>query len=912
MSWATPEAPPTVSNSWDMPGASVTVSNSWDTVAPSVPDSSWDITATTTQEHSWDVPVPTTQTSSWDAASFRPMTPSLWRASGTRQSQGCRGPLSAASNTSNISTAVSGASSKTPASLVADSWDSPVKVVSKSCDISAASVSWDAPVTISQSQAHADRSASQTSEPRTSESATSTNSAVPLIEQPARAPPSDGKKLGDTPLITSAEMSWDAPAPAVANDLWDAPTPALAGNPSDRPAKQADRSWGAPDSSASELQHLSWDQPDGPPERTSSRNPYRSGRHDSRPPRLGSIRNHEYSDGNTSSAASKTTAGLGASRWAPTNRPQRRRFKGQRQYEAEGGSRRGYSGGYSERDGSDNYGQELGSNGNWASKDQGNINTRGDKGPWPALNASGDIDSDRPETAATTSNDWDATPVAALTSDWDTAVVLPTDNWGIASASTDSWDATAPAVIDSWETPTPPVNSWDAPALAVRYNRDAVSAPVKEEAPARTLSAPAQTESKAAPARDDTWAAAAVFVPKSWSASEKSPNNAVPAPAPAPGTEYAGWDTPVPVPVPDNSWDATPTTAINDNTSSPAPPPIPSKAEPMNALVSALHDPELPQSEPKFESKAAIRAQDQSSQPSQSSWDPPALAAADNSWEMPTSAAASSWDATPVNTTQKSELDAPNFANSRSLASDSWSQSQSQSYPHTGSGAFKQLRFGGGGLAGSKYSNGRGSYRGGSRGGRLGGDYDRRGGNIDDKSDYGGGYGDRGGYKDKRGNHQENDRPSTRDRTHVGDGGPPRSIYGNSIENSERPSRDYDSNSAARSWDAASAEQFSEHRSWGSQVPGTAVSWNMAPVAAAESWDVSAAAGAIMEKSIASAAAAPQRPTAAENKRPAAAGRTSPASASAVMVPSTSNSWDASACEQRNDSWHIQQPTNSW
>ncbi|KAK9353083.1 hypothetical protein V1523DRAFT_412031 [Lipomyces doorenjongii] len=956
-SWATPEATATVSNSWDTPVASTTVSNSWDTLAPSVPDSSWNIPVPTTQEHSWDMPAPTTQTSSLDAPSSRPMAPSVGRTRSRSRSRSHSRPsarsaqsfradpahprseaaldsqwsapkprtsrtLSAASNTSNISTAVSGASSKTPASLIAGSWDSPVKVVSKSWDISAASASWDAPLTVTQSQAHADRSASQS---------------------------------GDTPTIASAEMSWNTPAPAVANDSWDASTPALAADPSDRPAKQADYSWGAPDSSASELQHLSWDKPDGPPEGTSLRNPYGSGRHDSRPRRFGSIPNHESSDGNTSSAASKTAIGLGASRWAPTNRPQRRRFEGQRRrYEDEGDSRRGYSGRYSERDRSDNYGQDA--NGNWTNKDQGNIDTSGDKGAWPTPNARGDIDSDQPETAATTSNDWDAVPAATLTSDWEAVVVSPTtlspvvtgNNMNLpdqqkdiksvtpqavrppkptsntaAPASTDGWDATAPAVIDSWEAPTPAVNSWDAPALAVGYSRDAVSAPVREEAPARALPVPTQTESKAAPTRDDSWAAAAVFVPKSCSAPEKSSNNTVPAPVPAPaparGTEYAGWDTPVPVP--DNSWDATPTTASNGNTfTSSASPPISSK--PMNALVPALHDPEPPQSERKFEYKPAIRAQDQSSQPSQSSWDTPALTTADNSWDMPTSA--SSWDATSVTTTQTSGWDAPNPADSRSLASDSWSQSQSQGYARNGSGAPKELHFGGGSLAGSKYSNGRRSYRGGSRGGRIGGDYDRGGGNVDDNSDYGGGYGDRSGYRGKSGDHQENDRPSARDGTHVGDGGPPRSIYGSSSESSERPSRDYDSNRAAQSWDGASAQQFSERRSWGSQVPGTAVSWNMAPGAAAESWDASAAAGGATEMSIASTAAAalptaalptaappaaPQGPTAAE-----AAGRTSPAPApaSAVLVPSTSNSWDASASEQRNDSWHIQQPTNSW
>ncbi|KAK9316110.1 hypothetical protein V1522DRAFT_403313 [Lipomyces starkeyi] len=936
-SWTTPKAPATVSNSWDTPGASVTASNSWDTPAPSVPDSSWDVSAPTTQAHSWDMPVPTTQASSWDAPFSRPMAPSVGRTRSrsrpsSRSAQSFQAnsaqPRSevalatAVSNTSNIGTGVSGTSSNTLGPVTTDSWDSPVNVQSKSWDIPATSSSWHAPVSISQSQAHADRSASQTSVPPTSKSATCTNSAIH---------PSEEQQSGDTPAITSAEMPWDTPAPAAANDLWDAPTPALAADSSDRPTKQADYSWSAPDS---EPQHLSWDQPEGPPESTSSRSPYGRGRHDSRPSRLGSIQNHEYSVGSTSSAASKTTViGLGASRWAPTNRPQRQRFEGQpRRYDDEGGSRRGYGGGHSGPDRSDNYGQESGSNGNWTRKDQGNIDTSEDRASWPAPNASGDISSDRPEPAATTINDWGAAPVAAPTSDWDAVLVLPTDNWGstpapvvtgnnrngpdqrqdiksvtpqavkqskttsntTASASTDSWEATAPAVIDSWEVPTPTVNSWDASALAVGYSRDAVSAP-------------AQTESKAPPTRDDSWAAAAVFVPKSWTAPEKSPNNAVPTPAP--GTEYAGWDTPVPVP--DKSWDAIPTTASNDNTSSRAPPLIPSNAEPMNALVPALHDPE-PQSEPKFEPGAAIRAQDQSSQPSQSSWDSPALAAADNSWDKPTSVAAGSWDATPVTTAQNSGWDAPSPADSRSLATDSWSQSQSQGYAQNGSGAHKELHFRGGGLTGSKYSNGGGAYSGGSRGGRRGGDYDRRGGYVDDKSDYGGGYGDRGGYRGKGGNHQEKDRPSTRDGTHGGDGGPPRNIHGNGSENSDRPSRDYDSNSATRSWVAASAHEFSEQRPWGSQAPGAAVSWNMDPVAAVESWDASAAAGGTTEKSIASAPAPSQIATAAENYPPAAAGSTTPAYASAVMVPSTSNSWDASVSDQHNDSWNIQQPTNSW
>ncbi|KAK9373269.1 uncharacterized protein V1513DRAFT_449534 [Lipomyces chichibuensis] len=966
-SWETPKAPATVSNSWDTPGASVAVSNSWDTPAPSVLDNSWDVPATT-QAGSWDEPLPTTQTSSWDAPSSRPMATSVGQTRSRSQPSsqltqsfqahpahqrsdvaldsgpqpGMSQLLCAASNISNMGTGVSGASLNTPAFAASDSWERPVNVQSKSWDIPAASASWDAPVSIAQSQAHADRSASQTSVPPNDGSATSTNSAIH---------PSEEQRSGDNHAITSADMPWDTPAPAVANDSWDAPTPARAADSSDRPATQAVSSWGAPDSSVSEPKHLSWDQPEGLPEGTSSRNPYESGRHDSRPARLRSMPNHEYSVGSTSSVTSKTTAiGLGASRWAPTNRPQRARYEGQRRrYEDEGGSRRGYGGGYSGRDRNDNYGQESGSKGSWTGKDQGNIDTSGDNGSWPVPNASGNINSDRPELAATPSNDWDAAPVAALTNDWEAVPVLPSDNWEstptpvvagnnrnrpdqrqdvksvtpqaakhpkatadtAASTSADSWDATAPAVLDSWDAPTPTVNSWDAPALGVGYSQDAALAPVKEEAFAPALSAPAQTESK----RDNSWAAATVFVPKSWSAPE-SPTNAVPASAPS--TEYAGWDTPVPVP--DNSWDATPATASNGNTSPPAPRQIRSNAEPMNALAPALHGPEPPQSEPKFESRPAIRAQDQSSQPSQSSWDTPALAVADNSWDMPTSAAASGWDATPVTTAQKTGWDARNPADSRPLARDSWSQSQSQGYAHNGSGAPTEGHFRGGGLAGSKYSNGGGSYSGDSRGGRRG--YDRRGGYVDDKSDFGGGYGHRGGYGGKGGNHQENDRPSTRDDTkNGGDGGPPRSIHGNGTQNTDRPFRDYDANSAAQSWDATTTQEFSEQRSWGSQVTGTAESWNTAPVAAAETWDGPAAAGATKETSIALAApaAAPPPPpppsqklTAGENCRTAAAGRTSPTSPSAVMVQPTPKGWDGSVSDQQNDSWHIQQPMNSW
>ncbi|KAJ8103283.1 hypothetical protein POJ06DRAFT_247099 [Lipomyces tetrasporus] len=929
-----------MSQSWDTPMPSVAVSNSWDTPEPSVQDNSWDVPAPTTQANSWDTPTPTNNT--WDARTARAMPLSIGRSSSHSRSSSSSAqsfanaqpahsraqgapdsqvgaPPSFAASHSAKGAGVSGGSWNSPAPVNPDSWVPSVSFQSNSRDTSAPSAQLESNKRI-QTLPATGPSASETSARSTSQPSRTT---IPPVEQPAGAPPAQAQqseKSWDTPATAAADMSWDIPAPAAANNSWGEPTPAPVDDSWDQTAKPVN-SWGASDASAARPQpiSISWGQSDGAPERTLSRNSHASGGHTSRPSETGTVSKQDHPDASASSTTSKTAAGLGASRWAPTNRPQRRRFEERRQrYEDDGGSGRGYG----NRDKSDYYSQLSATRGgSWTGQDPGATDAGGDMGSPSAANASGNNYSNRPGSTATTSNDWDTAPANAPTRAWGTASATSADDWSaptpaaavthkedlakqqelpsatlpnveqgqvVSQPSASSWDVPAPAVNDTWETTSAAVvNDWGAPAATVDDSRNAATAPVKEQTSTSVLSVPADPGSTPAPTRGSSWAAAPEFVPKSSGSTEFSPSSS--APDSALQNESTGWDAPVPMP--DNDWTTpAPTTASNGwKPSSQANTPTSWNSEPGNVQAPRQQNPEPPQLEQKIGFMPTISISEKSSQPSQSSWDTPSLPAADNSWDTSTTAVASSWDAAPERSAQSTGWNDAMTRESLPPSSSSWSKSQSERNVQNGRDGPKELPTRGGGLAGSKYSNEGGPYSGGRRGGihsgRVGGGYERPGGHRDDIGNYAGGYGSRGRYGRDTGNYQENERPpfASQNGSYGRSLTLSRSDDGDRIDNSDPPSVGYDS--TGRSRDAAPAE-VSEQLSRDSPAAVAAVSWDTGPVAAAENWDASANAGKTPES-------APNLGTAP----------------SASSVP---DSWDAPTSNQSNDSWNFQQPSNSW
>ncbi|KAK9238046.1 hypothetical protein V1525DRAFT_127408 [Lipomyces kononenkoae] len=808
-SWDTPTVSSTVSNSWDTPAPLVTVSNSWDTPAPSAPDNSWDGQVNANNANS-DTHAPAAPDNR-DGQVHSTNTNSL-NASRSTKEAASSGPV--APSEAQSSDDVRGTSAITPAET---SWDTPAPVLTNQ--------SWDAP----------------TPAPATWDAPTP---APASWDAPTPAPAS-----WDAP--TPAPASWDAPTPAP--NSWDAPTPDTS-----RPAEQSGQGWGAADASASDPQQLS--EQNGPPNGTFSRKPPGIYRRNSRPPHEGSLRNRDYSDGPTDSATSGPAKGLGASRWAPSNRPQRRRFDGPRRgYEQDRGFFR-----------------------------SGDTNASGANGSWSTPSESGNNDRDLPGPAATGSNGWDldAATTAAPATDWNTAPV--SDNWGSdpvqqpnnvrgQDAQQDTETIPQPtaqpkAGNDTWGGSTPVVNNWGSPALAVDYRQNVVSAEVKENGPTPAPSTPGQPESNVVPTPGPSWAAAPAFVPRSFSATEQASS---PDAVPPPPAESSGWDAQVPVPdnswdakvqVPGNSWDA-PTVSNVTGTFSPVSAPFKPQAEPTKEPVPTISDPKPSPSKPTFEPQhGAPGALHQSGQPSGLSWDTPAPVAADNSWDTPAPVAVdNSWnvpapvsvennapnarssDTTPVPSAQDPGWDAPKSAGSTPRQSDSYSQSRTQGDAQNGWGVPTEPPSNvGRGLGGSKYGNGGGSYSNGSRGGHLGA-YERRGGHRNNNIGHGFDYGNGGSYRQGPGNHQENERHSYGNRygSHGGDAGLSQSDHTNGADNTDRASSVDNSNGASQSWDPAPAPapETSEKRAWGAPMLDTAESWDIAPAGAGESWDAPAGAG---------------------------------------------------------------------
>ncbi|KAK9321456.1 hypothetical protein V1517DRAFT_326418 [Lipomyces orientalis] len=903
-----------MSQSWDMPMPSVAVSNSWDTPEPFVQDNSWDVPFQTTQPNSWDTPAPTKNT--WDATSARAMPPSMSgsnahsgssslpaqsidnhqpahsRAQGAPDKHVGAPPPFAASHSAK-GAGVSGGSWNARASVAPDSWP-PSVIQSNSQDISAPSAQLE-PNERVQTLPATGTSASQTSTPPTSwsDSRTTISPVVQTAEaSPAQAQSQQSDKSWDTTSAATADMSWDIPAPAAATTSWGEPTSIPVDDSWDQTAKQVNNSWGASDASAVQLQPISWGQSDRAPERTFSRNSHGSSGHTSQPSPWGTVPKQGYLDDSASSTTSKTVTGLGASRWAPTNRPQRRQFEERRRrYEDDGGSGRGYGSG----DKSDNYGQSSGRRGsNWTGQDPGTTDAGGDMGSWSAANASGDNYSHRPGSAATTTNDWDTAPTHAPTKAWGMALAESTDDWSAptpaAAVNQESldkqqdfqsitlpnveqakviskpfWDVPAPAVNDTWETTSLVVKDLGAPAETIDNSRSAATAPVKEQTYTSVLSAPAYPGSKPTPTRGTSWAAAPEFVPQLSGSIESSP------PDSAPQSKSSGRDATVPMPDHDLTTLA-PTTASNGwKPSSQAISPTSWNSEPGNVQAPRQQNPEPAQLKP------TISVSENSSQPSQSSWD------------TPTTALASSSDAAPERSAQNTAWNAAKPAGTLPPSSSSWSKSQSEGNAQISRDWPRELSSRGGGLAGSKYSNEGRPYSGGRRGGihsgRVGGGYERHGRYRDDNGNYAGGYGSRGRYERDTENYQENERPpfASQNGSNNRSLTLSRSDDGDRLDNSDPPSLGY--GSAGRSRDADPAE-VSEQLSADTPASVAAVSRDTAPVTAAENRDASANAGKTPES--------------------APAVRTAP---SASSVP---NSWDAPITNQSNDSWNFQQPSNSW
>ncbi|KAK9368299.1 hypothetical protein V1509DRAFT_84193 [Lipomyces kononenkoae] len=771
------------SNSWDTPVPSATVSDSWGTPAVS---NSWDTPAPSAPDKSWGGKIDASNPNSWDARPTKGAPPS-----------GPVAPSQAQRDTSLIPATDKQWDTPAPA-LTNDSLDAPT----------AKPESWDAPTTKPESW-----------------------------DAPTAKPES-----WDAP--TAKSESWDAPtagpdswnAPTQASDSWNASTPAPASNSTGQPAEQGDNSWGVAAASASDPQR---------PNGAFSRKPPGIDQRNSRSSRWGSSANRGYSDGTTESATSKSGAGLGASRWAPSNRPQRRRFEGQR------------------RDNDNERGLFR----------SGSVNTSGVQSSWSSPNESGSNDRDMRGPAATGSNSWDlnTTTGTAPTADWNTAPVVDaaagtahaTDwnaapavgNWVSDPTSVPGSNVKAPdtqqdlervtpqsaeqpkAANDNWEAPAQTVNSWGAPALAVDRSQDVVSAEVKEDGPTPLPPLRAQPESNVVPSPAPSWAAAPVFVPKSFSATEQSPSPDV---KPTPSTGSSGWDAPVQVP--DNNWGTTTAGNGDGNFASVSPAPN-SNSETMKAMEPELNDPKPSQSKLTLQSTAATGGSDQSAQPAESpSWDTAAVVAVDNSWDTPN---VGSWDTpTPVTSAQDSGWDARKPAEPPLPPSDSYGQARTPGNARNGWGAPREPSSDvGGGLGGSKYSNGGGSYSNGSRGGRFGGTYERRGGYQNDRAEDGSDYGNRGSFRQGPGNHQENERYGNRYGNHGGDSGYAPSEVANGGDNAGSLSSVEGSNNASQSWDAAPSVETLQQRSWGASVTDAADSWDTAPVGATESWGASAGAG---------------------------------------------------------------------